>query len=120
MGKVAVIAARHNPRDPGPRPTRLALARPAKTGDRGREISRTSLLAKERMPMAGEEQHELDAIREVNERLARRFSPRFSTDQIGAAVDAQYHRFDGSKVRTYIPLLVEHGVRDQLRPERSG
>ena len=69
--------------------------------------------------MVNREQHELDAMREVNERLARTFSPLFSTDQIGAAVDAQYHRFDGSKVRTYIPLLVEHGVRDQLRSHRE-
>ena len=70
---------------------------------------------REWMPMAGEEQHEHDAILEVVERLTKVFSPAFSEDQVGAAVDTHYRRFDGSKVRTYVPLLVEHGVRDQLR-----
>jgi len=67
------------------------------------------------MLMAGREQHERDAILEVIERLAKVFSRTHSQDQVGAAVDAHYHRFDGSKVRIYVPLLVEHGVREQLR-----
>ena len=59
------------------------------------------------------------SIAEVAERLTKVFSPAYSADQIGVAVDTQYHRFDGSKVRTYVPLLVEHGVRDQLRAWRE-
>ena len=65
--------------------------------------------------MVGNEEHEHDAILEVTERLSRVFNPPYSEDQVGAVVEAQYHQFDDSKVRTFIPLLVEHGVRNQLR-----
>jgi len=65
--------------------------------------------------MTEAEQNERDAIRKLVARLAEIFSLTHSADQVGAVVDANYHRFDGSKVRTFIPLLVEHGAREQLR-----
>ena len=66
--------------------------------------------------MTAAEQNEQDAIRKLVERLAETYSPTHSVEQVGQAVDAHYHRFDGSKVRTFVPLLVEHGAREQLRP----
>jgi hypothetical protein len=65
--------------------------------------------------MTEAEQHEQEAIRKLGARLAEIFSPMHSADQVNQAVDTHYHRFDGSKVRTYIPLLVEHGAREELR-----
>lgn len=69
--------------------------------------------------MASIDRHEHEAIAEVAERLTRILSPAYSTDQVKAAVDTRYHRYDSSPVRTYIPLLVEHGVRDELRARRE-
>jgi hypothetical protein len=48
-------------------------------------------------------------------RLVEIFSLTHSADQVGQVVAANYRRFDGSRVRTFIPLLVEHGAREQLR-----
>jgi hypothetical protein len=64
--------------------------------------------------MADAKHLEEDAIRAVVSRLAVVFTDSHSPDQVKAAVDAQYRRFDGSRVRTYVPLLVEHGARDVL------
>ncbi|MBS2965739.1 hypothetical protein KGA66_21990 [Actinocrinis puniceicyclus] len=62
-----------------------------------------------------EGQHELDAIHAVAARVADAFGSRVSLERVRTAVDAHYRRFEGSRVRTYIPLLVEHEVRDEVR-----
>jgi hypothetical protein len=64
--------------------------------------------------MTGEKRHEEDGIRAVVSRLVDAFSGSCSADQVKATVDAHYRRFDGSRVRTYVPLLVEHGAREEL------
>ena len=69
--------------------------------------------------MTEAEQKEQDAIRKLVARLAEIFSPTHSADQVGQVVHANYHRFDDSKVRTFIPLLVEHGAREQLRSHQK-
>jgi hypothetical protein len=65
--------------------------------------------------MTEAEQTEQDAIRRLVVRLVEIFSLTHSADQVGQVVAANYRRFDGSRVRTFIPLLVEHGAREQLR-----
>lgn len=51
--------------------------------------------------------------------LAARFTaaeaPGLTGDQLGAMIDKIYHGFDGSRVRDYVPLLVERAVRQELR-----
>ena len=35
------------------------------------------------------------------------------------SVEPAYRLFDGCRIRLYVPLLVEHGVRDELRMLRT-
>jgi hypothetical protein len=65
--------------------------------------------------MALDARLERDAMRALISRLADSFGDTHSAEQISSTVDSLYHRFDGSRVRSYIPLLVEHGAREQLR-----
>jgi hypothetical protein len=59
-------------------------------------------------------------IGEVHSRLVRKFA-HLHPDQISAAVADAHARFAQSKVRDFVPLLVERRVSDQLgRPERPG
>ncbi|NUR57770.1 MAG: hypothetical protein HOV87_03570 [Catenulispora sp.] len=56
---------------------------------------------------------EQDAIDSVTARLAATFEdvPR---DQVEALVQRALRRFDDSRVRTFVPVLVEHAARDEL------
>ncbi|HEU5332734.1 MAG TPA: hypothetical protein VFU73_08225 [Actinocrinis sp.] len=54
------------------------------------------------------------AMEQVAFRLREAFAARVSDREIGERVLATYHRFDGSKVRDFIPLLVENAVRREL------
>jgi hypothetical protein len=56
------------------------------------------------------EQIELAAIERLIERLSRRF-PDLARDEI---VRAKYAQFAGSRIRTFIPTLVERSVRADL------
>lgn len=58
-------------------------------------------------------QREHDAIKTVAARLATAF-PQTPAAHIDQSVDQAYHRFDGSRVRTFVPVLVEHAVREEL------
>ena len=62
---------------------------------------------------ADSSQRERDAIKTVAARLATVF-PHTPAAHIDQSVEQAYHRFDGSRVRTFVPLLVEHAVRDEL------
>jgi hypothetical protein len=50
-------------------------------------------------------------------RLADHF-PEVAVDEIATLVHAEHERFAGHPVRDYIPVLIEHAVRNELR-ERS-
>lgn len=56
---------------------------------------------------------EREAIVLVKQRLRRRY-PDLAPERIGATVDGVYHRFDHSRVRTFVPVLVEHEAREEL------
>lgn len=64
--------------------------------------------------------NERDAIREVASRLSGTFAGDVATDEVDDTVERIYHRFDGSKVRDYIPLLVERGAKQELRAHGIG
>jgi len=54
------------------------------------------------------------AMEQVAFRLREVFASRVADLEIDERVRAAYHRFDGSKVREFVPLLVENAVRREL------
>lgn len=64
-----------------------------------------------------EDSRELDVLKAVAARLAGAF-PDTSIEEVDSSVQQAYRRFDGSRVRTFVPLLVEHAVRDELAARR--
>ena len=56
------------------------------------------------------------AIAQVVQRLSERF-PAVPGDHILAIVTEEAGSMDGSPIRDFVPILVEHGARDRLRDE---
>jgi hypothetical protein len=59
---------------------------------------------------------ENEAMERVVERLSERF-PEVQRRRIDEVVQSEYHVFDGRPIRDYVPVLVEHGVKQLLRQE---
>ncbi|WES64487.1 hypothetical protein P0L94_00115 [Microbacter sp. GSS18] len=57
--------------------------------------------------------NEYEALAYVIERLATRF-PAVSEDRITVMAAEELQSFDAARLRDYIPLLVEHGIRRRL------
>jgi hypothetical protein len=57
---------------------------------------------------------ETKAMEQLVSRLKEAFSPQVSDREIGERVEEVYSRFDGSKIREFVPLLVENAVRREL------
>jgi hypothetical protein len=53
------------------------------------------------------------SVDEVQTRLTSKY-PYFSPDEIAATVARVYARFDRSRIRDYVPLLVERRARAEL------
>jgi hypothetical protein len=53
------------------------------------------------------------AMVQVAQRLHERF-PAVPEDQIEQTVQAEYHRFDGSPIRDFVPIFVERNAREDL------
>jgi hypothetical protein len=62
------------------------------------------------MPMGDRPDEDMDG---VAERLAERY-PGTPPDVITSLVQQTYHSFEGCPIRDYVPVLVEHAVRDRL------
>jgi hypothetical protein len=58
------------------------------------------------------EKHE--TIAKVTDRLSARY-PETPRSYIASVVAEEYEQLDSSRIRTYIPTLVEHGAKDRLR-----
>jgi hypothetical protein len=58
---------------------------------------------------------ERHALNQVTDRLSESFADRFSPAQVDAKVSTIHHRFDGSPIREFVPVLVERIARDELR-----
>jgi hypothetical protein len=56
------------------------------------------------------------AIDEVVSRLSERF-PTVSPERIAVVVDEELHRFDGGRVRDFVPVLVERAAKKRLKAE---
>lgn len=56
---------------------------------------------------------EQKALDQIAERLAARF-PELPADTITHAVQGRYAEFEGSRIRDFVPVLVERSVRADL------
>lgn len=57
---------------------------------------------------------EQKAIRDLEQRLASAYAENRSADEVGVAVRSALDRFTGSRVRDFVPILVERAVRREL------
>ena len=57
---------------------------------------------------------EQKAIERVITRLTEAFAPQVSDSEVTQAVQNAYHGFEGSKIRDFVPLLVENRARRAL------
>ena len=57
---------------------------------------------------------EAEALGQVVSRLRRVF-PELSEEEIQRAVHGTYLDFENAKIRDFVPVLVEHAVRNDLR-----
>lgn len=57
-----------------------------------------------------------DTIAKITERLAARY-PEAPRPLVGRIVAEEYGTLDDSRIRTYIPTLVEHRAKDRLNRE---
>jgi hypothetical protein len=59
------------------------------------------------------ESHEVEAIRQLEAQLRDEFPslPEATVDQV---VAARYHELDASRIRDYVPVLVEHAAKADL------
>lgn len=65
--------------------------------------------------MSADTVRERHALDQVSHRLSESFGDRFSPDQVDEKVSTIHHRFDGSPIREFVPVLVERIARDELR-----
>lgn len=56
---------------------------------------------------------ESELIADVQDRLVKRFNT-FPAERVSAAVETAHHRFAGSVIRDFVPLLVERRVTSEL------
>lgn len=56
---------------------------------------------------------ESELIADVQDRLVKRFNT-FPAERVSAAVETAHHRFEGSLIRDFVPLLVERRVASEL------
>jgi hypothetical protein len=66
----------------------------------------------------GPTEREVAAIRQVTQRLHERF-PQVPATTVEATVALQYHRFDNSRIRDYVPIFVERNAREELMAQAS-
>jgi hypothetical protein len=64
--------------------------------------------------MALAELQEEAAIERVREQLRRRYDRAVVPGEVDRVLQAAQHRFDGSPIRTFVSILVERRVRDEL------
>jgi len=58
-------------------------------------------------------EHEQRALADVCQRLSQQF-PDLDPALVEAAVKVSHHELNGSPIRDFVPLLVEHAARDRL------
>ena len=59
------------------------------------------------------ERSERAELQHIAERLARQF-PELPSDQIVRTIQGRYEQFEGSRIRDFVPVLVEHAARNEL------
>ena len=61
----------------------------------------------------GQANNEAEAISRITRRLQQQF-PELPAEIVEAIVAGRYHIFDGRPIPDFIPILVEHVVREDL------
>ena len=64
------------------------------------------------MGLINDEKSQLQRVESV---LLSKFGDRVPPDAICAEVEAAMHDFDGARIRTYVPVLLQKRVTDVLR-----
>ncbi|TFC85279.1 hypothetical protein E3T28_06715 [Cryobacterium sinapicolor] len=59
---------------------------------------------------------ELQAVEKVVDRLTERF-PDVPRSRVERAVREEHEAFSGRPIRDFVPVLVEHGVKERLRKQ---
>ena len=59
------------------------------------------------------ERTERAALQNIAERLARQF-PELPSDEIVRTIQGRYEHFEGSRIRDFVPVLVESTVKNEL------
>ena len=77
---------------------------------KGRAMSATTQQGKQ----AWREQVEREALGRIAARLAIQF-PELAPDDIRYAIQGRYAEFDGSRIRDFVPVLVERSVKSDLQ-----
>jgi len=62
---------------------------------------------------------EAAALAQTTQRLRSRF-PILEPGEIESVVQLHYESFDGSKIRDFVPILVERAAADELRGRMAG
>jgi hypothetical protein len=66
----------------------------------------------------GPTDREVAALRQVTQRLHERF-PQVPATTVEATVALQFHRFDDSRIRDFVPIFVERNAREELMAQAS-
>ena len=64
-------------------------------------------------------EHEEHGVAQVIERLAVQF-PELERDQVEQVVHAAHQALSGNPIRDFVPVLVEHDAKEQLRQVIAG
>ncbi|WP_422386418.1 three-helix bundle dimerization domain-containing protein [Cryobacterium breve] len=59
---------------------------------------------------------ELQAVDKIVDRLTERF-PNLPRSSVERAVREEHETFSGRPIRDFVPVLVEHGVKERLRKQ---
>ena len=79
------------------------------------ELSSSSELPSSALQQRGSKQDLIKYINGVRERLSKEFQPSLAPDVVNREVDLAAAEFDGARVTTYVPVLVNRAVRIKLR-----
>lgn len=82
-------------------------------GETGLRMSTATQDAREVQRLRSEQK----ALDQIAERMASQF-PELPADRIAHAIQGRYAEFDGSRIRDFVPVLVERSVRSDLAGSR--
>ncbi|MEV7179687.1 three-helix bundle dimerization domain-containing protein [Kitasatospora sp. NPDC093679] len=104
-----------DPQIPGDPPAAAAAPDPQPDPDREPEAEPEPDLPAPNDPPAPNDDKERANLAAVGRRLHQRFDATAGTAAVDRALDEALHRFDGSRIRAFVPVLAERIAVDSLR-----